>query len=151
MKDDSFNRKAQRTMMSDEQTDSLLRDFFRLEVPIGLSQPWRRVQPPALAVMAPKATGDGTKGSQSRPVRLIVVATSIAAMGLAVLIVSSGNDSPPVHSSTVTNGTNDGPGITPVTDKPMLVSPEGDSRTSGKSISPDGVTLEETDSIRLHR
>ena len=44
MSDNSATNRAESRMPSDDQTDVLLRDFFRLEVPTELNQPLRRNQ-----------------------------------------------------------------------------------------------------------
>ena len=71
-------------------------------------------------------------------------------MALAVLVVISGNNVPSSHVANGANGSTKAPDTTPKIDKPMIVSQEGDSRTSTKAVGPDGVTLEETDVIKLH-
>jgi len=153
VKNDSNTNRIPSTMPSDEQVESLLHEFFRLEVPTGLSQPLRRGQSPTLAIV------DALQANQSRPeskhqprsVRMVAVATSVAAMALALLIAIMGNNSSVVKNGTAVNGVNDAPGTSSVTDKRMLVSPEGESRASERAITPDGVTLEETDSIDLQQ
>ena len=152
MKNDSISNPTQNGLPSDEQVDSVLRDFFRLEVPAELSQPLRRNSLPNATIAASmKGFENRTEQLQFRAVRSVAVAASVAAMALGVLVVISGNKSSPVNGGTAANGTIHAPATTPDIDKPMLVSPQGDSRTSGQSISPDGVTLEETDSIKFHR
>ena len=153
MKNDSSTNRIPSTIPSDDQVESLLCEFFRLEVPTGLSQPLRRGQLPTLSIVdSAKADRSHPESTQQpRSVRMVAVATSVAAMALALLIAITGDNSSLVNHGTAVNGVNDAPGTNSVTDKPMLVSPEGESRASEKAITPDGVTLEETDSIDLHQ
>ncbi len=152
MSDDSTSNPTQGELLSDEQMDSVLRDFFRLEVPAELGQPLRRF-PLTTAPIAASMMGSDNHDEQlqSRSVRSVAVAVSVAAMALGILVVISGNRSSPVKGDRAANGTIDERATTPVLNEPMLVSPQGDSPASGKAIAPDGVTLEETDSIKLHR
>lgn len=152
MNDDSTSNSNQSKLPSDEQVDSVLRDFFRLEVPLELSQPSRWYPLTASTIAAPvKSTGNHDERLQSQSVRSVAVAVSVAAMILGILVVISGHKSSTMNRDTAAHGTTDAAGTTPGIDKPMLVSPQGDSPASGRPIAPDGVTLEETDSIKLHQ
>ena len=150
MNDNSSANWAQNGMPSDDQMDSLLRDFFRLEVPTQLSHPLQLNPIPAATIatltVAPESR---LEHSRTRSVRFIAVTTSVAAMALALLVVISGNDSPPANGSNVANAIIEAPAATPHVDEPMLVSPEGDSQAPTTAVGPDGITLEETDSIEL--
>ena len=151
MNDNSAANHAESHIPSDDQTDALLRDFFRLEVPTELNQPLGR-NPLATATVATLTRAPEHRSEPSRPrsVRFVAVSTSVAAMALAVLVMISGNNPPSSHVSNGANGGTESPDATPEIDKPMLVSPEGDSRPSTKAVGQDGVTLEETDTIELH-
>ena len=154
MNDNSATNHAESRMPSDDQTDALLRDFFRLEVPTELNQPLRRNQL-ATATMATLTRAPEHRSEQSRPrsVRFVAVSASVAAMALAVLVMIAGNNPLLLNGNGLADGTTEdskAPGTTTNLDKPMLVSPEGDSRTSTKAVGQDGVTLEETDAIELH-
>ena len=150
MNDNSSANWAQNGMPSDDQMDSLLRDFFRLEVPTQLSHPLQ-LNPITTATIATLTVAPESRleHSRTRSARFIAVTTSVAAMALAVLVVISGNDSPPANGSNVANGVIEAPAATPNVDEPMLVSPEGDSQAPTTAVGPDGITLEETDSIEL--
>ena len=151
MNENSSSNRNQSRILSDDQTDSLLSDFFRREVPAELNQPLRRT---------PLATGAATTLTlahehhveQLRPqsTRFVGVAASVAAMALAVLVLIYGNNEPSANRRSFADGDTRTPVATPDTDKQMLVSPQGDSGKSAKVIGSDGVTLEETDSIELH-
>ena len=154
MNDISNTSRAQGRIRSDDQMDSLLRDFFRLEVPTELNQPLRR-NPLSIAAAATLTLAPEHHVEQRRPrsVRFVGVAASVAAMALAVLVMIFGNTAHPLDGNGLAKGTTGdtrSPGTTPDIDNPMLVSPQGDSSKSTKVIGPDGVTLEETDSIELH-
>ncbi|MEJ7595987.1 MAG: hypothetical protein WKF77_31135 [Planctomycetaceae bacterium] len=155
MSNNSSANRVQSGMPSDDQMDSLLSDFFRLEVPTELNQPLRQNQLAAATATTSKVVaGRRVEQPRSRTVRFVAVAASVAAMALAVLVVISGNNGLPLNGSGLASGTTGdtkSPGTTPEIDQPMLVSPEGDSRTPTKAIGPDGVTLEETDTIELHQ
>ena len=151
MNDNSSANRAQNGIPSDDQMDFLLRDFFRLEVPTELNHPLRlNAMAAEAATTLTVATENIVEPSRPRSVRFIAVALSVAAMALAVLVVISRNDVPPSNGSNVANGIFAAPAATPNDEKPMLVSPEGDSHASKKTVGPDGVTLEETDVIELH-
>lgn len=151
MNDNSATNRAESRMPSEDQTDALLRDFFRLEVPTELSQPLRRNQL-ATSTVATLTVAPDLCVEQPRPrsVRFVAVSASVAAMALAVLVVISGNNAPSSHVSNGADGGTESPNPTPKIDKPMLVSPEGDSRKATKAVGTDGVTLEETDTIEMH-
>ena len=141
MNDNSTTNGGQRRLTSDDQMDSLLRDFFRLETPLELNQPLRRHGLP----LAPEHHVEQLRPRSSR---VVGVAASVVAMALAGLVLVSGNHE---LRSNGNGFAGRAPLATPPEiDKPMLVSPQGDSRGSTKAIGPDGVTLEETDSIELH-
>ena len=154
MNDNSSTNEPQNKLLSDDQMDSLLRDFFRLEVPVELNQPLQlRPTTATVETTATILTVAAELENQSTPprsVRFVAVAASIAAMAMAVAVTISAGTSPPSNGRTIANGSLNGPADTPEIDKPMLVSPHGDSKESTKPVSPDGLTLEETDSIELH-
>lgn len=147
MNDNSTTNRDQSRMPSDDQMDSLLRGFFRLEVPAELNQPLRR-NPFATATAATLTLAQEHHVEQLRPrsVRIVGVAASVAAMALAVLVLVSDNHKPLANGSGFAGRDT----TTPDNNTPMLVSPQGNSRTATKVVGPDGVTLEETDSILLH-
>lgn len=152
MNDNSATNHAESRLPSDDQTDALLRDFFRLEVPTELNQPLRRhLLATATVATLTRAPEHRPEPSRPRSVRFVAVSASVAAMAMAVLVMISGNNPPSSHVSNGANGGTESPRLTPEIDKPMLVSPEGDSRPSTKAVGPDGVTLEETDTIELHQ
>lgn len=148
MNENSPTDVRQNKMPSDGQTDSLLRDFFRLEVPIELNQPLQLspVSATTLTVVAERAAGK----PRSRSVRILAVAISVAAMAMAVLVVVSGNNSHSSGDSNIADGLINVPAKTPIIDNPMLVSPGSDSKNTTKPVGADGVTLEETDVIEVH-
>ena len=149
MNDNSTTNGGQRRLTSDDQMDSLLRDFFRLETPLELNQPLRRHGLP-IAAVATLTLAPEHRVEQLRPrsSRVVGVAASVVAMALAGLVLVSGNHELRSNGNAFAGRA---PLATPPEiDKPMLVSPQGDSRGSTKAIGPDGVTLEETDSIELH-
>jgi hypothetical protein len=148
MNDNSSTNEPQNKLLSDNQMDSLLRDFFRLEVPIELNQPLQ-LRPTTVTTLTVAAELED-QPTRSRSVRFVAVAASVAAMALAVVVAISAGTPTPSNGVTIANGLLNAPGITPNIDKPMLVSPEGDLQKSQNAIGSDGVTLEETDGIELH-
>lgn len=144
MNENSSTTEPQNKLLSDDQMNSLLRDFFRLEVPVELNQPLqlRRTTGTTLTV----AVEPESQPTHPRSVRFVAVAASVAAMAMAVVVAISAGTSPPSNGSTIANGLLNPPNI----DEPMLVSPQGDSQKTSNAIGADGVTLEETDSIELH-
>ncbi len=146
MNDNSTTNRAQSRIPSDDQMDSLLRDFFRLEVPTELNQPLRRI-PLTIAVAATLTLAPEHHVEPLRPrsVRVVGVAASVAAMALAVLVLVSGNHEPPTNGNGFAGPDTRPPLATPGDDLQMLVSPQGDSSKSTKVVGPDGVTLEETE------
>ncbi len=148
MNDNSSIDEPQSKLLSDDQMDSLLRDFFRLEVPVELKQPLQLRPSTATTLTVVASLAD--QPTRSRSVRFVAVAASIAAMTMAVVVAISTGNSPPSNGSTIANGGLNVPTNTPNNEKAMLVSPYGDSENTTKPVSPDGVTLEETDNIELH-
>ena len=151
MNENSSSNRAQSRILSDDQTDSLLSEFFRREVPAELNQPLRR-SPLATAASATLTLAHEHHVEQLRPqsTRFVGVAASVAAMALAVLALISGNNEPSANRRSFADGDTRSGAATPDTDKPMAVSEQGDSLKSTKVIGPDGLTLEETDSIKLN-
>jgi hypothetical protein len=148
MNDNSSTNEPQNKRLTEDQMDSLLRDFFRLEVPIELNQPLQFH--PTAATTLTVATEFDHQPTHSRSVRFVAVAASVAAMAMAVVVAIFAATSPPPNGSTIANGLLNPHTETPEIDRPMLVSPHGDSQNSQKTVGDDGVTLEETDSIELH-
>jgi len=148
MNDNSSTNEPQIKLLSDDQMDSLLRDFFRLEVPVELNQPLQ-LRPSTVTTLTVAAELEDQL-TRPRSVRFVAVAASVAAMAMAVLVVISADNSPPSNGSTIANGLLNPPTDSPNIDKSMLVSPQGDSNKSTRTVGADGVTLEETDSIELH-
>ena len=153
MNDNSSTNESQHKLLSEDQMDSLLRDFFRLEVPIELNQPlqFRSTAATSAAVVVEHEI----QPTRSRSVPFVAVVASVAAMAMAVLVAISAGTSSNSDGSRIANGllsptTNTPTTNTPDIEKPMLVSPQGDSSKSPSPIGFDGVTLEETDSIQLH-
>lgn len=153
MNDNSSTNESQHKLLSEDHMDSLLRDFFRLEVPLELNQPlqFRSTAATSVAVVVEHEI----QPTRSRSVRFVAVAASVAAMAMAVLVAISAGTSSNSGGSRIANGllspaTNTPTTNNPTIEKPMLVSPEGDASKSPGPIGIDGVTLEETDSIQLH-
>ena len=149
MNENSETNGGQRRLPSGDEMDALLRDFFRFETPLELNQPLRCHGLPIAAVatltLAPE---HHVEPLRSRSIRVVGVAASVVAMALAGLVLVSGKHE---LRSNGNGFAGRAPLATPSEiDKPMLVSPQGDSRGSSKAIGPDGLTLEETDSIELH-
>ncbi len=134
MNDNSSTNGSHGSIPSDQQMDLLLQDFFRLEMPAELNRPFLAV-PVAGASPVTLSVQEEQRAVQQRPrsVRFFSMAVAVASMGLATVMILSNSNSRPA-----------GP------QKPMLVSPHGDAQKPTAIVGPDGVTLEETDSIELH-
>ena len=148
MTDASSNRSHGR-MPSDEQMDGLLRDFFRMETPTELNQPFRTVRAESstriATTIAPKA---GTVRVAPRRRRIFAVsALTVLALSLVVFLqtqkLGDAENSPVAEKS--------GEQSTPVgpAEELMLVSPQGDLK-SASTVGADGVTLEETEGVELN-
>lgn len=148
MNDNSSTNEPQSKLLSEDQMDSLLRDFFRLEVPIKLNQPLQ-FRPTTVTTLTMTAEPDH-QPTRPRSVRFVAVAASVAAMAMAVIVAISAGTSPRSNGSAMANGLLNPQSETPNIDPPMLVSPNGDSQKSRHAVGADGVTLEETDNIELH-
>jgi hypothetical protein len=148
MNDNSSTNKPQNKRLTEDQMDSLLRDFFRLEVPIELNQPLQFH--PTTAITLTVAAEVDHQPTHSGSVRFVAVAASVAAMAMAVFVAISAGISPPSNGGTIANGLLNPQTETPKIDRSMLVSPHGDSQKLQNIVGDDGVTLEETDSIELH-
>lgn len=151
MNNESATNSSQSRMPSDTRMESLLQDFFRLEVPKKLDQPFRLSEcPPPPVVTAVKVEENRTETRQSRSVQMVAVAMSVSAMALAVLVVMSSTYPGTTDPTNATVEKPDGMSYPEDANRPMLVSPHGDSHSSSATITPDGVTLEEADNIKLH-
>ncbi|MEZ6033648.1 MAG: hypothetical protein R3C17_11180 [Planctomycetaceae bacterium] len=151
MNNESATNSSQSRMPSDARMESLLQDFFRLEVPKKLDQPFRRSDFPAAAVVtAVHVEENRAEPLKDRSVRVIAVAMSVSAMALALLVVMTATHPGTTHPRNATYENRDGISYPNDADRPMLVSPLGDSHSSSTAITPDGVTLEEADNIELH-
>lgn len=148
MNDNSTTNRLPSKMPSDDQMDLLLSSFFRLEVPTELHQPLQL--PPLATASLTVVPQHHVEQSRPRTVRLVAIVASVAAMAMSVLLVISTNNSQPSNGHDIANGILKSAGVTPAIDNPMLVSPDGNKQQPFKAISPDGVTLEETDGIDLH-
>ena len=153
MNDNSSTNEPQNRLLSDDQMDSLLRDFFRLEVPVDLKQPLQLRPATAEASTATTLTVVAeleNRSTRPRSARFVAVAASVAAMVMAVVVVISAGNSQSSNGGSIAGGLISVPAHTTDNEKPMLVSPQGDSKKSTKTVGADGVTLEETDGIELH-
>lgn len=150
MNNESATNSTQSRMPSDARMESLLQDFFRLEVPKKLDEPFRRSDFPAAAVVTSvHVEENSTEPLRNRSVRVIAVAMSVSAMALALLVVMTSTHPGTTHTSNATHENLDEMRHPNDADRPMLVSPLGDSHSSSTAITPDGVTLEEADHIKL--
>ncbi len=148
MTDASSNRSHGRTP-SDEQMDGLLREFFRLETPTELNQPFRPDRAESSTGMATTiAPTVRTVVVVPRRRRIVAVsAVMILALSLVVLVqtqkLGDAENSPVVEKP--------GEQSTPVgpPEELMLVSPQGDLK-SASTVGADGVTLEETEGVELN-
>ena len=151
MNDNSFTHGSRSRIPSDERMDSLLHDFFHLEIPVELNQPFRDVHGSGVSRVT-LSVEPAQRGIHMRPrsVRFAAIAAAVASLGLAVAVIISGSNSPPAGNGTAASSLPDDPSTPKNIEQLMLVSPQGDSGKSMKIVGPDGVTLEETDSIELH-
>lgn len=131
---DSLKNRTHGRIPSDAQLDSLLQEFFRLEVPHELSQPLKR----PLVAHSPGFRTD-------LRARRIAVISTLCALGLLMMLVVSPPGGNPESSSTA--GTSET--VTKPADQLMLVSPKAGTDRRSQAVGDDGVTLEETDSIEI--
>ncbi len=125
-------------MPSDEQMDSLLKDFFRYEVPIALNRPFQRptvVMPQTVVVAEGSFTEQ--KSLSRRPRAIVAAALTLLVLSLVVFVQVNQEDSSALAKKKSSQS-----------EDLMLVSPRADAK-SGQAVSDDGVTLEETDAIEL--
>lgn len=123
---------------SDDQMDCLLKDFFKLEVPVELNRPFQR---PSLRVepsVVVAGRDSASPGALNRGPKVIVAtALSLLVLSLVVFVQVSTEDA----SSLAKRGSGNKEDL-------MLVSPNANSKSS-HPLTEDGVTLEETESIEL--
>jgi hypothetical protein len=132
---DSISKQSKGRMPSDEQMESLLKGFFRLEIPVELDQPIR----PMLLTRA------RSEGGPRHGRRLSVVITASAMAMLVLMMV-------------VIQGTAPGTFGTASAERPAAepqntvidVSTQGSAGQRSAVVGEDGVTLEETDSIEVN-
>lgn len=126
---------------SEEQMDSLLRDFFRLETPSELARPLdvrRGVRVSLAEVSRPKLP------SSVRFRKSIVASALAVVVFLAIFNVRHRPSKSPFTEAQGISQASDLPG----TDAEMPVSP-GSDRSTG-TVGADGVTLQETDNVEIH-
>lgn len=146
---DSLSRQSS-GFPSEEQMDGLLKDFFRLETPAALNQPFRltaaEVNGASLNVVASRTDFDHADSAVSPAhSRRLIVASALTILAMSMLVLFN---IPQAGSGK--SGTAKAPDeVVAPADELMLVSPEADSRVGSRPISADGVTLEETDVIDL--
>jgi len=151
---DSPNSRAGR-IPSDDQMDGLLRDFFAAETPAALRQPFHRIavagepNTPLVKDQWPAVAA----ASLPRSRRMIVVAC-VSTLALSLLVAIQTNTRQPVKngplpSSDLATSTRQSEAPATPVDSLMLVSPNGDTKSTVHPVGEDGVTLEETDSIEL--
>ena len=147
MTDASSNHSHGR-MLSDDQMDGLLRDFFRLETPIELNQPFRPDRAESSTGMATTIAPTARAIVLTPRRRRIYAVSALTVMALSLVVfvqtqkLGDADTSPVVEES--------GEQSTPVgpDEELMLVSPQGDLKASS-TVGADGVTLEETDGVEL--
>lgn len=125
-------------MPSDEQMDTLLKDFFRYEVPVELNRPFQRptvVMPQTVVVAEGSFTEQ--KSLSRRPRAIVGAALTLLVFSLVVFVRVNHEDSAALAKKKSSQS-----------EDLMLVSPKADMK-SGQAVSDDGVTLEETDAIEL--
>jgi len=142
------------TAFSDAQMDGLLRNFFRLETPTvwklptppqcGQSKSVSCVASASMTILHSRSVGSST-GPGSR--RGLVMAGTLTVLVLSLVLMVSGQ-SPHVASS-VLNAPRQQDHV-PAAPAMMLVSPQGDSGSSEKPVSDDGLLLKEADQIQLN-
>ena len=145
MTDASSNRAHGKTP-SDDQIDGLLRDFFRLETPTELNQPFRRDRLKSAA--GTSLTISPVAEHVPRSGRWIAVASVLTALALSLVAFVQLDRPGDADNSPVVDKTGAPTRPTATSEDLMLVSPHGDLKSSS-TIGADGVTLEETDGIEL--
>lgn len=144
---DSSNKRSAGNIPSDEQMDGILKDFFKLETPSALKQPFRRPvfnhQESSSALLVAVATSEPTATPRSHK---MVVASAIAVLAMS-LILAMNVQTPSSSGGNMATNTPDTQPTEPA-EKLMLISPNGDA-LSTQAVGEDGVTLEETDAIEL--
>jgi hypothetical protein len=131
-------------MLSEDQVDGLLRDFFRLEAPSEFRLPARPEVSASVQLIVPRPT------ISQQPVRGRRAATVIALAAICMLMLVSWqvmNIGMTGSAGTAANGPQQG--LPDAADDSLLVSPGGDRKSTG-SVGEDGVTLDETDGVQLN-
>jgi hypothetical protein len=131
---DSISTQSKGRMPSDEQMESLLKDFFRLETPVELDQPIR----PMLLTRA------RSEGERSHGRRLSVVITASAMAMLVMMMVVIQGTAPGTFGTASAERPSSEPQNTVID-----VSTQRSAGPHSWVVGDDGVTLEETDSIEL--
>ncbi len=133
--------------LNDAKLEGMLRDFFRLEMPVELNQPFSRTEAarPLSTVTTLTIVAESTEpAAQPRPRHsMMAVISALAAMVMTAVVVVNW-DSPGVSVPQVSKEV---PHIQPA-EKLMDVSRDANSKST-HVIGEDGVTLEETDGVDL--
>ncbi len=138
---DSLTSNSGRELLSDEQMDGLLRNFFQQEVPVALDRPFHRpvasLETTSVRIMAQPEVSKRT----SRNGRLIV-GSALSVLAMTLFIALTTQDRRPVG----TGISNSEPAKSAASgDELMLVSPHADSRKLNHTVGEDGVTQQELD------
>lgn len=163
MNDSSANRSSKQP--SELQMDSLLRDFFALETPSLLKQPFQRptmshehlshehtsrvaISPAASASVSVVAVEEPTAARSPRNHRLIV-ASAISVLAMSLMLAMSVQEGQSSSSSTSAVSVAVPLPDSKSSEETMNVSSEGDQPSSSAAVSEDGTTQEELDAIRV--
>lgn len=150
---DSSPNQPKTQILSDARMDDLLREFFALETPASLKQGFRR---PAQSVVSSVSLSTipvaNEVRSPVRRVRSVIVGSVISVLMLCLLLLVQSPGSEHAGTAPATTRTeNDSvsPDADAARESLMLVSPKGDSPSTYGTVSEDGVTLEETETIEV--
>ncbi len=140
-------------MLSDDQMNGLLRDFFRLEAPTELNQPFsvadlKSSRTAFLSESQSDSVSPLTSSVDAQPSRRFMVSSVLATLAMSLFVFLATKDSGSTSLPTAA--------ITPEQKSPenadsalMNVSGQGDAKGSNVPVGNDGVTLEETEKIEL--
>jgi hypothetical protein len=132
---DSISKQSTGRMPSDEQMESLLKGFFRLETPVELHQPVR----PMLMSRAQTEIGR----PHGRRISVVITASAMAMLVLMMVVIQG------TAPGTLGTASAERP-TTELQNTVIDVSTQGSGGQRSAVVGEDGVTLEETDSIELN-
>lgn len=130
----------------EQQVETLMRDFFRLEVPHSLPPITSGESFPASSGQPMGGIKRAQTPARASGLRGVITATALGTLALAVLLLTGAEEHRPQQASTATNTSEQE--VTEQPEKLILVSPKAGN--DQPAVSENGLLLQETEQIDLN-